>query len=102
MAIRVCDVFLIEVAVLVNCWIFSTWLVVNVVKNSHLCSNCLVICSEATSSLSVTVVTMSSAKVLWNSPIIKKATALMTLVMCSGILASNYVEISRFVRVVVS
>ena len=52
--------------------------------------------------ITVTVVTMSSAKVLWNSPIIKKATALMTLVMCSGILASNYVEISRFVRVVVS
>ena len=47
--------FLIEVAVLVNCWIFSTWLVVDVVKNSHLCSNCLVICSEATSSLSVDV-----------------------------------------------
>lgn len=66
------------------------------------CLNCLVICSEATSSFSVTAVAISSVKVLWNSPTIRKATALMMLVMCSGILASKDVEISKFMRVVMS
>ena len=61
----------------------------------------LVVCSEAMSSLSITAVTMSSVEVLWNLLTIKKATALMTLVMCSGILALKDVEISRFARVVV-
>ena len=88
-------------AVVVNCQVFSAWLVADAVKNSCLHLNCLVVCSEAMSSLSITAVTMSSVEVLWNLLTIKKATVLMTLVMCSGILALKDVEISRFARVVV-
>ena len=102
MANRVCDVFLIEATISVSCQVFSTWLVADAARNSHSHSNCLVTCSEAMSSFSVTAVAMSSAKELWNLLTIRKATALMTLVMCSGILASNDVEISKFARVVIS
>ena len=101
MDVRVCDVFLIEAMILVSCWVFSAWLVADAAKNSRSHSNCLVNCSEVISSFSATTTAMSSAKVLWNSPTIKKATALMTLITCSGILASNDIKISRFARVAI-
>ena len=101
MDVRVCDVFLIEATISVSCWVFSAWLVADAAKNSRLHLNCLVTCSEAISRFSTTTMAMSSAKVLWNSPTIKKATALMMLIMCSGILASNDIKISRFARVAI-
>ena len=94
--------FLIEAMVSGGCQVFSAWLVADVAKNSCLYLNCLVICSEAMSSYSVTAVAMSSVKVLWNLLTIRKATALMTLITCSGILALKDNKISRFVRVVIS
>lgn len=99
MDVRFCDMFLIVVARSDSCWVFLAWLAVDAARNSRSCSSCLVILSDALRSFSVTTTAISSAKIFWNSPTIKKATALITWITWSSILASKDVEISRFARV---
>ena len=97
MDVRFCDMFLIVAARSDSCWVFLAWLAVDAARNSRSCLSCLVILSDALRSFSVTTTAISSAKIFWNSPTIKKATAL--IITWSGILASKDVEISRFARV---